>query len=87
MANTRNVVCVIFHGVFLTPAQHAKLITIVENAACFMQLMTCSKVSPACVCVLKCVRVCVFLACSEQSRVHGEKIDLRSRVEVCKVLK
>lgn len=50
MANTSNVVCVIFHGVFLTPAQHAKLITIVENAACFMQLMTCSKVSPVCVC-------------------------------------
>lgn len=91
MANTRNVVCVIFHGVFLTPTQHAKLITIVGNAACIMQLMTCSSLSLS-LClgvylsVCACVSVLVFLACSDQSRVYGEKIDLRSRVEVCKAL-
>lgn len=41
MANTHNIVCVIFHGVFLTPVQHTKLITIVGNAACIMQLFEC----------------------------------------------
>lgn len=64
--------------------QHAKLITIVGNAACFMQLMTCSSVCVVCVCM------CVWHKVSKRESMGSMDSmgpwDLRARVEELKAL-